>query len=192
MRTVIVALGAPNDDSGALSAAALARLAGAAAETLETPGALVLPTGGFGVHFNRTALPHHAYARRHLATLGVSEDRILEGVSSGNTVEDAFLAARVLAGLPEDLSPASGEANPGPRFRVIVVTSDYHGPRARYLFRLALSICLPSAVLEMRLVREDVPQAERERIERHEGESLETLRRNGVHFEGSIFKPAGD
>lgn len=117
---LVVVLGSPNDDSGNLQPIALERLRRGAAEFLAEPNTRVLVTGGFGPHFNRTARPHAEYARAFLLSLGVPERAFTESALSGNTVEDALLARPIV-----DRSGAR---------RLIVVTSDFHLDRARFVF----------------------------------------------------------
>lgn len=98
MNGIIILLGAPNDDVGNLSSIAVERCCRAVLEYRSTPGYAVLPTGGFGEHFNRTAQPHAHYARRYLLEHGVPERVILEPVYSRFTEEDARLSKPVVIG----------------------------------------------------------------------------------------------
>ena len=67
---VILVLGSPNDAQGHLSSIALERCSQALAEFRKNPGYAVLPTGGWGEHFNTTDKPHGFYVRRELQTRG--------------------------------------------------------------------------------------------------------------------------
>jgi uncharacterized SAM-binding protein YcdF (DUF218 family) len=117
---MIIALGAPNDDDGTLSPVAEGRALSAGAVHRSIPGAMILPTGGFGEHFNRSALPHHELIRRRLIAVGVAPAVILPGVNSTNTSEDAEMSSEVV----REIRPSEVE----------IVTSDFHHERASMLF----------------------------------------------------------
>lgn len=120
MNGIIILLGAPNDAAGNLSSIAVERCERALLEYRTGPGYRVLPTGGFGEHFNRTAQPHAYYTRRYLLEHGVPDRDILEPVYSRFTEEDARLSKPVVVSC-------------GVR-QVKVVTSDFHVARARLIF----------------------------------------------------------
>ncbi len=118
---IIVLLGSPNSDQGELYSVARERCSKAIKIYKQSSGYKILPTGGFGAHFNTTAQAHAFYLKKHLIAHGVPEQDILEFAASTNTVEDAALSWPIVA-----------------RYNVrevIVVTSDYHAARAEYLFR---------------------------------------------------------
>jgi len=132
---IIVVLGSPNTDRGELMSIALERCAQAVWVYRAHPEAGLLLTGGFGPHFNITDRPHAHYLKQHLMSLGVPEEAFLPFALSRNTIEDAALSYPV--------ARAHGAQ------RAIVVTSDYHEARARYLFEqvycdiaLEFSICI--------------------------------------------------
>lgn len=117
----IVILGSPNSDSGELSTIAQERCQLGAELHRQYPSYLIIPTGGFGSHFNRSPRPHGAYVRDRLIVLGVPPESITESpVESTNTIEDAVLLLPVLNLLK-------------PR-QVLAVTSDYHLDRAKFVF----------------------------------------------------------
>jgi len=164
MQAVIIVLGAANDVNGNLSASALARLNKGLEEFHRRSGSLFLPTGGFGGHFNISPRPHADYARDYLLGRGVPKDRILPGVESANTLEDAFLSAQALDGMAVD--------------EIVVVTSDYHGPRAEMLFTKALE----GKSFTLSLADEKIPPAERALREIHERRAIKSLRAQGINF----------
>lgn len=125
MKGVIILLGAPNDDIGNLSSVAAERCRQAIFEYRATPGHVILPTGGFGEHFNRSAEPHAHYTRRWLLEHGVPEKDISDPVYSRFTEEDARLSKPVVARLGVRL--------------VKVVTSDFHVARAKLIFEDAFA-----------------------------------------------------
>lgn len=117
---ILLVLGSPNDPEGRLHSIARGRCELAARLATDNPEAPLLLTGGFGDHFNTTALPHATYLRRYLVELGVAEARFLTDALSKNTIEDAVLSKPIVA---------AQQAN-----AVVIVTSDYHVARARFLF----------------------------------------------------------
>lgn len=118
--TIIVLLGSPNRDDGTLYDVARDRCEQAITEWRQHPGSKILPTGGFGDHFNTTDQPHAAYLRAYLHARGVPPQDVIEGAHSRNTIEDATLSFPIVQ--------RHGAS------RAIVVTSDYHGARAQYVF----------------------------------------------------------
>ncbi len=121
-RRIIVVLGGTNARNGRLSPMSVRRLRVALGIFRARPhGAAFLLTGGFGDHFNVTARPHWTYAQRWLRRHGVPADRFLPAAPSRHTPDDALLGARRLRRHPD-----AG---------LVLVTSDFHAPRARFLFR---------------------------------------------------------
>ena len=114
-------LGAPNDDAGNLSSIAQGRCRQALTEYRATSGFAILPTGGFGDHFNRSPEPHAHLTRRWLLAHGVPERDVLEPVLSRFTLEDAALSKLVVERY-------------GVR-QLRVVTSDFHVARAEMIFK---------------------------------------------------------
>ncbi len=163
-KQVIVVLGSPNNAQGELMSVARERCALAVQVYQARPQARFLLTGGFGAHFNTTDLPHAHYLRRHLMSLGVPEDAFLPFALSRNTIEDATLSYPIIRAY-------------GAR-RAIVVTSDYHEARARYVFEqvyhdidLEWAIC----VTDERACEFDLA-AQRA----HEQDALARLKENGL------------
>ena len=158
MNGVVVVLGGPNDEQGNLSEIAKSRLYKGLEEYAKHPGYRMLLTGGFGPHFNTTAHPHAFYARAFLLTHGVAAEDIGPFVLSRNTVEDALLTKSIVRQLGvQDL---------------IVVTSDFHLERARYLFARILGgyhLAFSSAVTP-------VSAEELAALHAHEAQALARLR----------------
>ena len=73
-KLAIVVLGSPNDAEGNLSSIGIERCQQALAEYARNPVARMLPTGGWGDHFNTTDKPHGYYTRQYLMAHGVPED----------------------------------------------------------------------------------------------------------------------
>lgn len=155
MKGIVVLLGSPNTDRGELLSVARDRCERAIQEYRRHPGYKILPTGGFGAHFNTTDKAHASYLKEYLVAHGVPKEDILEFAESRNTVEDATLSHPIVKRYGVD--------------RVTVVTSDYHAARAQYLFRreyadveLSFSLC-PTAKetcdLDLRALKEHEKRA---------------------------------
>lgn len=117
---VIVVLGSPNDAQGKLMSVALERCSKALIEYKENLKYAVLPTGGWGEHFNTTDKAHGFYVRQYLSNQGIPASAFLTIAESSNTIEDASKSRPILDSYPEA--------------ELIVVTSDFHAARARFLF----------------------------------------------------------
>lgn len=117
---VILVLGSPNDAHGNLHSVGVERCRRALRLHRDNPAWPLLLTGGFGEHFNTTVQPHAAYLRRWLEAHGVPPAVFLPFAESRNTLEDASLA--------KPLALATGAR------LAVVVTSDYHADRARFVF----------------------------------------------------------
>jgi len=76
-KLAIVVLGSPNDSAGNLSTMGIERCQQALIEYARNPGAKILPTGGWGEHFNTTDHPHGFYVGKYLAAHGVPEGQFL-------------------------------------------------------------------------------------------------------------------
>ena len=155
---VIVVLGSPNDDRGRLSSIALERCSQALAEFKRNPEYAVLPTGGWGAHFNTTDRAHGFYVRQELVARGIPDSAFLPCVESSNTIEDASLSRPIL------------ESYPGAE--LIVVTSDFHAKRARYLFEREF----PERRITISISATDLPPDELSRLQEHEHKALKKLK----------------
>lgn len=156
---IIVLLGSPNSDQGELYSIAKARCERALWEYRRHPGFKILPTGGFGDHFNRTDKPHAFYLGQYLVMCGVPDSDILESAPSRNTIEDATLSYPIAI--------KHGAQS------VIVVTSDYHAERAQFLFQrtyggISLSFSLCTTV-------EECCELDLQALKAHEKEALSRL-----------------
>jgi len=155
--TVIVLLGAPNEPDGALSSIARERCEQALREHRRDPEALILPTGGFGEHFNTSPRPHGYYTARYLREAGVPAELLLPVAESSNTIEDAEMARPILE---------RARAR-----RVILVTSDFHGARAKLCFQRVL----PEMEIALSCAKTNLPEDELERLRAHETRALARL-----------------
>jgi len=120
MNCAIVVLGSPNDVNGNLLPIALSRSEKALSEYNSVGDCKILCTGGFGLHFNSTNIPHGKYLQEHLISKGVPPSSFIEIALSSFTREDATLSKPIL----EKHSIVN----------VILVTSDFHMERAKLVF----------------------------------------------------------
>ena len=120
MDGIIIVLGSPNDDIGKLSSIAIERCNKTVNEYKVHKNYMILLTGGYGEHFNRTDKPHAFYTKKYLISKEIPEERILEFVESSNTIADVKLSKPVI----EKYNPKN----------IIVVTSDFHHDRVKWLF----------------------------------------------------------
>ena len=164
-KLAIVVLGSPNDAEGNLSTIAIERCQQALTEYAENPGAKILPTGGWGEHFNTTAKPHGYYLRQYLTAHGVPERDILECAESTNTIQDAQLVRPIV----ERHSIAD----------LIVVTSDFHVPRVQFLFEREF----PDIRLSFSAAKTCLPKEDLMRRKDHEGKALTRLKQNNTSLE---------
>ena len=117
---IIVILGSPNSKEGELFSVAKQRCEMGMQEYLNHPTWKIVLTGGFGEHFNKSEKPHAYYLKKYLIEQGVAPAVIVDSVLSTNTLEDASLT-----------KPIIEKYNVGD---ILVVTSDFHYDRARYIF----------------------------------------------------------
>jgi uncharacterized SAM-binding protein YcdF (DUF218 family) len=160
MEGIILVLGAPNDETGELSTIARARCQQAIKEYRHHPGYKILLTGGYGEHFNTTEYPHTYYTKRYLISRQIPEQDILsEFVESSNTLEDARLSQPIVEryGVKQ----------------VVVVTSDFHLDRAKYVFLQTFK----NMHLSFSGSHTELPQQELEALRQHEQKALRKLRK---------------
>lgn len=117
---VIIILGSYNNEQGKLSKIAKSRLNKGSEEYKKHKNYKIILTGGYGEHFNPTSKPHAFYAKKFLLSLGISDESILDFVESKFTLEDALLAKPIIE----------------KQFvkNLIIVSSDYHIKRVKYIF----------------------------------------------------------
>jgi uncharacterized SAM-binding protein YcdF (DUF218 family) len=120
LRGMIVVLGSPNSEAGQLYSVAKERCELSLAEYAKHPDWKLLLTGGYGAHFNTTDRPHASYLKHYLVKRGIPSQEFVEFAESANTLQDALFSKPIVLKykVPE----------------ILVVTSDYHIDRARYVF----------------------------------------------------------
>jgi hypothetical protein len=176
---VLVLLGSLNADDGSLSGVALSKCRGGLALLQANEDWLLLPTGGFGEHFNRSSRPHWTYVRDWFLDRGVAASRLLGGVDSFNTMDDAVFT--------EDRLQALYPVVPETR----VLTCAYHLGRAKWIFDRVFEAGAPDFLvapdpegdpdLERLVAHEPVSlAAHRDRWEQLYGESLARLQKLGA------------
>ena len=117
---IIIVLGSPNSKEGELYPVAKQRCEKGIQEHMNNPSWKILLTGGFGKHFNESDKPHTFYMHKYMIEKGIAPETILDHVESSNTLEDASLSRQITMRYNVD--------------SVLVVTSDFHYDRARYIF----------------------------------------------------------
>jgi uncharacterized SAM-binding protein YcdF (DUF218 family) len=159
---ILILLGNQNDSQGNLSPIAKSRCDLAVQLLQENEGLVVLPTGAFGPHFNTSDRPHGPYLTEYLIEKGISPDRILPHTDSSNTLEDARCARRVAV---------DSDAQ-----KVIVVTSEFHMRRVRYIFGRVFQ----DIQVEFREARSPVDDVTMRSLIKHEARSLKRLQTEWV------------
>jgi uncharacterized SAM-binding protein YcdF (DUF218 family) len=156
-KIAIIVLGALNDENGILSSLARERCDQALLEYRQHPGSNIIPTGGWGKHFNTTSQPHGHYLREYLLAHEIPAQAILECAASSNTIEDAKLCRPIVE-------------RRGFR-KLIVVTSDFHIARARLLF----SQEFPDLPIEFSAAKTHLPAQELQERINHEQNAIAKL-----------------
>ena len=159
---MIVVLGSPNSENGELFSTAKERCELALAEYTKHSDWKILLTGGYGAHFNKTDHPHAEYLRRYLVKRGVPNQAIVEFAESTNTLQDASLSKSIIQ-----------------RYKVaeiLIITSDYHIDRARYIFEREFSDTKVHIEFLVSQTNEEACEFDLESQRRHEQQALEKLR----------------
>lgn len=166
----IIVLGSPNDVQGNLSPIALSRLT-VAKELYQVERSFVLCTGGFGPNFNVSKHPHALYAKNFLLANGIMPEDFLDSVLSANTVEDAVLSLKQLnnLGIKE----------------VFIVTSDYHLPRAKFIFNKLFE---NYQVSYHPADSQHLDESAKNQLISHELQALQGLEENGLIVQGKVFR----
>lgn len=116
----IIICGSTNDLKGNISNVDIGRLEKGLKLLRQNKNYKIILTGGIGPHFNQTDKPYAYYAKKYLLNRGVCESDIMDLVLSIDTVEDAKLSKIIV-----DNYNVS---------KVIVLTSDFHMERVKYIF----------------------------------------------------------
>jgi len=159
---LLIVLGSPNDEHGQLHSVAIERCQAALSLHRDNSESEFLLTGGFGAHFNTTDKPHAYYLKAWLVAHGVGPDAFLPFAESRNTLEDASLS--------KPIALASGAR------LAVVITSDYHLERARFIFRREYAGSGIQLIFLGTRTDESVCKLDLAALRKHEGEALARLR----------------
>jgi vancomycin permeability regulator SanA len=163
MKNVIIVLGSPNSEKGRLCKIAIGR-ARKCLEIFNPETDMILCTGGFGLHFNTTSIPHAEYLKQYLIKKGISKKHFLPFANSSNTVEDATKSKEIL--LNENLK------------KVTIITTEYHLKRVQVIFDEILSdfertyLNLPNNMSIKSL----------QKFQAHESKAVEGILRDGLYY----------
>lgn len=163
MKNVIIILGSPNSVKGRLSKIAIGR-AKKCLEIFNPERDVILCTGGFGLHFNKTLTPHAEYLKRYLMNKGISENHFLPFANSSNTVQDATKSKEIL--LENELK------------KITIITTEYHLKRVQLIFDEILSefdktyLSVPNNLSKKSLTK----------FETHEANSIDGILKNGLYY----------
>jgi hypothetical protein len=172
MRYNLFILGSPNSVDGVLSATSMNRISKAIELQKRHPEIVILATGGFGSHFNTSAVPHRELLYRYLHQQGASIDRASPNdMLSSNTVEDITMIVRFLT------SASRG------RERCGIVTSKFHMARCRYIFE-----CL-AVTNSVDFFEASDPSSLDPATSRHETIALAQLQAQGGILVGDVLSP---
>jgi uncharacterized SAM-binding protein YcdF (DUF218 family) len=121
MRYNLFILGSPNSVDGVLSPISVNRVAKAIELQKAHPEIVLLATGGFGIHFNTSTIPHRELIHRNLLQQSAFIDPgTPDDLLSSNTVEDAVMILQFSSSRNLE--------------RCGVLTSKFHMARCRYIF----------------------------------------------------------
>lgn len=163
MKGIIIVLGSQNDKLGRLSPNSRHRIDRAIQELRKNAGCKLLLTGGFG-KFNETSKPHAEYLKKYALKKGVKEEEILGVVESGNTVEDAYFSKPIINKYKPDI--------------VFVSTSNFHLPRAKYIFKKLI----PGYNLKFIGSEESTNLLTLKKLQLHEKIALAAMKIRGIHL----------
>jgi len=163
VKGMIIILGSPNNEDGELSSIARERCELALMEFSKRVAWKILLTGGYGEHFNKTEKPHADYLKKYLINRGVTNDAIVEFAESSYTLQDASLSKPIIRkyGVSE----------------VIVVTSDFHLERARYIFENEYSDMDVSIKFSTSHTAADTCDFDLSDLRKHEADALVKLKK---------------
>jgi uncharacterized SAM-binding protein YcdF (DUF218 family) len=159
---MIIVLGSPNSKDGKLYNIARERCELAIREYRQRPGWKLLLTGGYGAHFNTTDQPHAAYLKHYLISRGIPAHDIVEFAVSTNTLEDASCSKPIVQKYKVT--------------KIVVVTSDYHLDRARYVFEREYADTEIDSEFSATETDEEASEIDLQSQKKHEKESLANIK----------------
>lgn len=119
MKVLIAILGSFNSSQGDLHPMAYPRIEKAIELSSKHSQSYLVVTGGFG-YFNKSSTAHFQLVEEELVKRGISRDKLLAGLPSRNTVEDAVMIRDVF--LEHGFE------------KLIAITSEYHRVRCLAIF----------------------------------------------------------
>ncbi len=123
--TLILVLGKGNNSDGSISEETKSSVEKAVGLFKEGKAGTMLMSGGWSFMLEKKPADTEANGmKKYAVSLGVPSDSILKEERSLDTTGNALYSIDIIAGLPEIK-------------RIILVTVDYHMPRARYMFEKA-------------------------------------------------------
>ena len=140
--TVITCLGLALRPDGSPSANLKKRCVLAAQMAKELPTALVIPTGGDPA---RAGITEAGVMANVLVEMGVARERLLLEEEALDTTDNAYNVLRIVENIMKDKK----------RVMLMLVTSQYHMPRAAWLFRVVATALGLQVVLELKAVKGD-------------------------------------
>lgn len=137
MEHFIIILGHTNNKKGQISDIYISRLEKArdilVKNKIKNKNFKILCTGGYGWHFNKTKKPHGEYGKEYLISRGIPEKMFLPIAMSKNTIQDAIYSRKIIDDINKKLIDELNN-NIKNRIKIIVVSSDFHMPRVKYIF----------------------------------------------------------
>lgn len=159
---ILVVLGSPNSPSGELSHISKSRLD--CCREIFNNTQVILLTGGWGQHFNKSDKPHAYYGKEYLIGKGLSETVFLEFALSQNTVDDAVKIKSIVSNFKT--------------VKLTIITSDYHLERVKLVFNEILGAYKMSFFgVKTNLANEQLIQ-----LKEHENRAIELIKKNGLYF----------
>lgn len=159
---ILVVLGSPNSPSGELSTISKSRLD--CCRKIYNNSQVILLTGGWGPHFNKSDKPHAYYGKEYLIEKGVSETVFLEFALSQNTVDDAVKIKSILSNFN--------------KITLTIITSNYHLERVKLVFNEILGEYKMNFLgVKSNLAKEKLIQ-----LIEHENRALELIKKNGFYY----------
>lgn len=159
---ILVVLGSPNSPSGELSTISKSRLD--YCRIMFKKGNLILCTGGWGLHFNKSDKSHAYYGKEYLIENGLSEKDFLEFALSENTVDDAIKIKSIVSSFNN--------------VKLTVITSDYHIERVKLVFNEILG----KYEINYRGVKSNLPLDKLLQLNEHENRAIKSIKQNGLYY----------
>jgi len=159
---ILVVLGSPNSPSGELSSISKSRLD--CCRKIFNNAQVILLTGGWGQHFNKSDKAHAYYGKEYLTGKGLSETVFLEFALSQNTVDDAVKIKSIISKFD--------------KVKLTIITSDYHIERVKLVFNEILGD------YEMKFlgVKSNLAKEELGQLIEHENQAIELIKKNGLYY----------